>query len=213
MKSGPDCRRPAELFRLAVAIAVESIEVAAPHLSGLWRCHLQIGERDTRFHRPTPIAIARILHSTVDLHGVGHRGRGVRPVPFELLGAAVGAEHVGDDGVECAAERIPLQLEITVERGWCDEKLDDFLFPEAAVPLRKGGLNIAVLHHPPEIQRRFVVQNAHFSVHAGRCHGVVVDERREPRRLLPHRLIKSPVDLDDSLDARNGCRFRLRQRR
>src|SRR5687767_16013425 len=127
MESREDGWRPAEQLRLLTLVAIEAIEVAPPHLAGFWRGDFQIGEGDACLHRPPPIAIVRVLHRAVYLDGERHRWRSVRPVAFELLRTAIWAELVRDDGIEGAAQRIPLQLEVAVERCGSDEELGDLL--------------------------------------------------------------------------------------
>ena len=59
-----------------------------------------------------------------------------------------------------------MELEIFVERVRGNEHLDDFFFPEFAVAIGEGGLDVNVAADPAEIKRGVVIPKADFRVFA-----------------------------------------------
>src|SRR5205807_7398628 len=95
----------------------------------------KIGEWQPNFHLPELIFVAGIVDRALQFNGALYPFGRIAPIAMKSLRDAAFIQVVVNDGVEDTAERIPLQLEITVEIGNSDEELDHLFFPESAVAI------------------------------------------------------------------------------
>ena len=94
---------------------IEAIKIRAPHIARLGRGEAKVGEGNADFHLPELIAIVGIIRGALEFDGAGHVCGCETPIAFEGPRLTFIIEIVINNGVEHAAERIPLEFEIAME--------------------------------------------------------------------------------------------------
>ena len=113
MKTWGQRRRPTELFHGLAFAAVETVEVSAPNVFGPGRGLTQIGEGKHHFDLPECILVAGVANRAFQFNRALHSLSGELPIAAKILRHTVLIKLVVDDGVEYAAQRIPLEFEVS----------------------------------------------------------------------------------------------------
>src|SRR5947209_7775660 len=114
MKTRQSSWRPTQLFHWLIFGSVEAVKISPPNISGFGRSLLKIGKRNHDFHLPEFIFVTGIIHCSFEFDGALHALGRVAPIALEVRRNASFIQSIRDDGVEHAAQGIPLKFEIAL---------------------------------------------------------------------------------------------------